>query len=456
MAAHRYWRAVGLETYDDTGLELSEFQLLSGLTRVDSPAALTASIAPLSGSLANLKDDDTSTGATWASGDVRALVLSWDFGVGGSADVTDIRLGSTESYGRFLINGKLQRSDDGIAWSDLMPAFAGITWPGVRTKTSSETIGAWNRGQHYGPVALSSGGTVATQSNLSTSVGRPAVPPKNSGILQIEWEWITNSLSGANAYVGFTEYAELINPANGRLGYTSRGWSYANNGVKVNGGVDTAYGASYVMGDVLGAVVDFTAGSITFYKNGVSQGVAFTGITFEDLYPGAKTGNTGTYTTRVRTKGFTYPVVGADPWEDRETSIIASKVRGKLRHQPSLAVDTLSSVAKPLQMRLQTPVSGRKDYLTGVLGQGIGRVHGTTKDKGTPNVPVSEKVVLHRQIDGMVIRTVWSTPGTGAYSFDYVDELQAYYVVSFDHDLNFRAVIADNLTLANGGVELIA
>ena len=207
---------------------------------------------------------------------------------------------------------------------------------------------------------------------------------------------------------------------------------------------------------MLGAVVDFTAGSITFYKNGVSQGVAFTGITFADLYPGAKTGNTGVYHTRVRTKGFTFPVAGADPWEVRETAIAANKVRGKARAETPAIMATLASIPKPMQMRIESPIKGRRDYLTGVLGQGIGRVKGTTKDKGTPNVPVSEKVVLHRQIDGMVIRTVWSTPGTGAYSFDYVDELQAYYVVSFDHDLNFRAVIADGLTLANGGVELIA
>ena len=89
------------------------------------------------------------------------------------------------------------------------------------------------------------------------------------------------------------------------------------------------------------------------------------------------------------------------------------------------------------------------------IGQGIGRLKGTTKDKGTPNVAVSERVRLYRQKDGLFMRETWSTPGTGAYSFDYIDELDTYFVVSFDHDLTFRAVIADNLTLAGGGVELI-
>ena len=456
MAAHRYWRGLSLETYDDSGLELSEFQLLSGVTRVDAPATLTASAAPLSGSVANLKDDDTSTGAAWASADVRALVLSWDFGAGGSADVTDIRLGAADNKGRFLLHVKLQWSDDGAAWSDLIPVFAGIAWPGVRAKTSSETIGAWNRGQHYGPVTLSSGGTVAMQTNGSTYVGRPAVPPKNSGVLQIEWEWITNSLAGASAYVGFTEYDELINPANGRLGYTSRGWAWANNGVKVNAGNDTAYGAGYVLGDVLGAVVNFAAGSITFYKNGVSQGVAFTGITFADLYPGVKTGNTGTFHTRVRTKGFTFPVAGADPWEDRETAITASKVRGKVRFDSPLAVQSLASIPRPLQMRLESPAKGRKDYLTGVLGEGIGRVRGFTLDYVNPlNKPYPCRVVLVRETDGLVARVQWSK-ADGSYDFQYVDELQSYTVMAYYLAHGKRAVITDGLTLANGKVELMA
>lgn len=103
---------------------------------------------------------------------------------------------------------------------------------------------------------------------------------------------------------------------------------------------------------------------------------------------------------------------------------------------------------------------GRTDYVIGSGGNGpsrlVGRVKGTTKDKGSPNVPVSERVRLYREQDGLLIREMWSTPGTGAYSFDYVDEYQTYTVLSYDHDKNFRAVVADGLTLANGGVELIA
>ncbi len=86
---------------------------------------------------------------------------------------------------------------------------------------------------------------------------------------------------------------------------------------------------------------------------------------------------------------------------------------------------------------------------------GNGRVRNTVKEKGTPNIPLRRRVRLVRQRDGRVVREQWSDPVTGDYDFKYVDELQTYTVLSYDHTLNFRAVIADGLTLANGTVELM-
>ena len=53
---------------------------------------------------------------------------------------------------------------------------------------------------------------------------------------------------------------------------------YANNGQKGNYSSLTSYGASYTAGDVIGVAVDADSGTITFYKNNTSQGVAFTDI----------------------------------------------------------------------------------------------------------------------------------------------------------------------------------
>src|SRR3989344_1360606 len=77
MAAHKYWRALALTAATPATLEISEFHLYNGTTRVDAAATLTASAAP-SGALANLKDDNTGTGCYWASGG-ESVVLTWTF-----------------------------------------------------------------------------------------------------------------------------------------------------------------------------------------------------------------------------------------------------------------------------------------------------------------------------------------------------------------------------------------
>jgi hypothetical protein len=69
----------------------------------------------------------------------------------------------------------------------------------------------------------------------------------------------------------------------GRFWYFSTGYCYSNAGDKINSNVGASYGATYTQGDVIGVAYDADAGTLVFYKNGVSQGTAYTGIT------GAKT-----------------------------------------------------------------------------------------------------------------------------------------------------------------------
>lgn len=88
---------------------------------------------------------------------------------------------------------------------------------------------------------------------------------------------------------------------------------------------------------------------------------------------------------------------------------------------------------------------------------GAGKVLGTVKRTADPtNVPLKRRVRLHRERDGMLIREVWSDPVTGGYEFSWIDELETYTVLTYDYEQTYRAVVADNLTLANGGVELMA
>lgn len=67
-------------------------------------------------------------------------------------------------------------------------------------------------------------------------------------------------------------------------------------GYKYNNGSASAYGALYTTGDSIEIVYDSDAGSIEFFKNGVSQGVAYSGIV-GDYYFGCSCYNTGWVST---------------------------------------------------------------------------------------------------------------------------------------------------------------
>ena len=63
------------------------------------------------------------------------------------------------------------------------------------------------------------------------------------------------------------------------VGADANGWGYNFDGLKLNNGSTVAYGAGYITGDVIGVALDMDAGTLTFYKNGATQGQAFSGIT---------------------------------------------------------------------------------------------------------------------------------------------------------------------------------
>lgn len=90
--------------------------------------------------------------------------------------------------------------------------------------------------------------------------------------------------------------------------------------------------------------------------------------------------------------------------------------------------------------------AGQQDYVLG--GNGLGRVRGRTveqQDKNSPKVPVSRRVRLYRDRDGLLIREAWSN-AQGDYEFARIDSTTAYTVLSYDHEGDFRAVVADRVT----------
>jgi hypothetical protein len=124
-------------------------------------------------------------------------------------------------------------------------------------------------------VTLSNGNLNATKTSASTG----GTTRSTLGISSGKWYWeATLTASGgtnqdgvgvANNAASLTQY----------LGENTNGWGYWSNAFKYNNGAGVSYGATYTTNDVIGVALDMDVGTITFYKNGSSQGQAYSGIT---------------------------------------------------------------------------------------------------------------------------------------------------------------------------------
>jgi hypothetical protein len=125
--------------------------------------------------------------------------------------------------------------------------------------------------------------------NLNTSLATGANAYFNTvgttAISSGKWYWectVTARDAGAGQWMQFGIVATTTTYTSNALGLSgnmSNGYAYYNDGSKGGQGTSTAgYGATFTNNDVIGVALDLDAGTITFYKNGVSQGQAFSGI----------------------------------------------------------------------------------------------------------------------------------------------------------------------------------
>ena len=96
----------------------------------------------------------------------------------------------------------------------------------------------------------------------------------------------------------------------------------------------------------------------------------------------------------------------------------------------------------PIPVRM-IDVAHHGDYVHG----GNGRAYGSVKEDDAPtDLPLRRQVVLHRQPDGLAIRSTWSDAVTGDFSFEGISLAYKYYAVVFDYTGTYTALVRDNLT----------
>ena len=116
----------------------------------------------------------------------------------------------------------------------------------------------------------------------------------------------------AGAVSGMVGLCEENHGAGSNLNGTTAYSYYGVTGNKQGGpsAVDAAYGATYTYGDVIGVAFDSDNNTLEYFKNGISEGVAFTSFPNYPYYPAFSAGsssNTVTYNVNFGQKPFKFP-----------------------------------------------------------------------------------------------------------------------------------------------------
>ena len=118
---------------------------------------------------------------------------------------------------------------------------------------------------------------------ISSSTGGNTTCSSTFGVSSGKWYWEV-TCTGSDPRNGIGVVKNDVN-LNAYLGSDSSGWGYSWNAYKYNNGVGSSYGASHTANDVIGVALDADSGTLTFYKNGASQGQAYSNLTSGPFFP---------------------------------------------------------------------------------------------------------------------------------------------------------------------------
>jgi hypothetical protein len=152
----------------------------------------------------------------------------------------------------------------------------------VPTNWGTDTgVGGSVRGNYATLNPLDQGSTVVlSNGNLNVSITSGLVSSRATfGVASGKWYWeatCTTVSSVASDLIGIGTSAA---PVSNYFHISPSGYGYAQStGDKWNNNSSSSYGASWTTGDVIGVALDLDAGTLVFYKNGTSQGTAFSSL----------------------------------------------------------------------------------------------------------------------------------------------------------------------------------
>lgn len=249
------------------------------LTRVSGTA--TASLAE---DVFNVGDTVTVAGATDAAYNGAKTVTAITAGIAAqNIPITITRSGTTATattvsglaHGlttatSYTISGAGQSQYNG-AYTITTSGGSTFTYTVSGGTTFSDLTGTWNPADKNALVTLSGGDLTATfATGASQEIVRGTVS-KSSGRWAFEVT-VSNYVGGSSAGIGVAAATEAT-----YIGYGTASWGYYVTGQLFYNNAVVSTVATYTTGDIIGVVLDFTAGTLDFYKNGARVG-GFTGV----------------------------------------------------------------------------------------------------------------------------------------------------------------------------------
>lgn len=197
-----------------------------------------------------------------------------------------------------------------LALSRIRQGLPGKLWLGLFNNLSTVTT-TFDPAAKSTHIALSNSNLTATSDGQNISGLVKSTLFKSEGQLYCEF---TIATAGASPEVGLANAAADVDGTNVYLGKDLNSYGYASNGQKAHSSGLTAYAAVWTTGDIISMLVDFDAGTLSFWVNGSDQGVAYSGVA-GSFGPAAQTYGTAVITANYGGSAFTYtPPAGYVGW----------------------------------------------------------------------------------------------------------------------------------------------
>ncbi len=171
----------------------------------------------------------------------------------------------------------------------------------IPSQSYAVTYATWNPSDKSTQLTLSGGNLTGQGGAGGVWAGVRSTIGKASG----KWYWeITTGASDGFIFYGI---ANTTWGLDNTIFSDANGWGYTGvSGMKANGSGEVAYGSTWGTGDKISVLLDMDAGTLTFWKNGVSQGQAFSGITGTLYAMMGPDGSANAATANFGATAFTY------------------------------------------------------------------------------------------------------------------------------------------------------